>query len=101
MRRALLVICQVYEPDPAAVGQQVADVAREMARRGWRVVVYTSARGYEDPAIRYPRREERDGVTVRRLPLSSFGKRSLAVRLLGQTLFMAQAMFRGVWTRGL
>jgi colanic acid biosynthesis glycosyl transferase WcaI len=101
MNRTLLVICQVYEPDPAAVGQQVADVTREMARRGWRVVVYTSARGYEDPAIRYPRREERDGVTIRRLPLSSFGKRSLAVRLLGQTLFMAQAMFRGVWTRGL
>ena len=101
MSRTLLVICQVYEPDPAAVGQQVADVAREMARRGWRVVVYTSARGYEDPAIRYPQREERDGVTIRRLPLSSFGKRSLAVRLLGQTLFMAQAMFRGVWTRGL
>ena len=85
MSRTLLVICQVYEPDPAAVGQQVADVAREMARRGWRVVVYTSARGYEDPAIRYPQREERDGVTIRRLPLSSFGKRSLAVRLLGQT----------------
>lgn len=101
MSRTLLVICQVYEPDPAAVGQQVADVAREMARRGWRVVVYTSARGYEDPAICYPQREERDGVTIRRLPLSSFGKRSLAVRLLGQTLFMAQAMFRGVWTRGL
>ena len=38
MSRTLLVICQVYEPDPAAVGQQVADVAREMARRGWRVV---------------------------------------------------------------
>ena len=101
MSRTLLVICQVYEPDPAAVGQQVADVAREMACRGWRVVVYTSARGYEDPAIRYPSREVRDGVTIRRLPLSSFGKRSLAVRLLGQTLFMAQAVFRGVCTRGL
>lgn len=101
MSRTLLVICQVYEPDPAAVGQQVADVAREMARRGWRVVVYTSARGYEDPKMRYPTREERDGVTIRRLPFSSFGKWSLAVRLFAQSLFMVQAVFRGLWTRGL
>ena len=100
-RSTILVICQVFEPDPAAVGQQVADVAREMARRGWRVVVYTSARGYEDPSICYPRREERDGVTIRRLPFSSFGKRSIAKRLIAQMLFMAQAMFWGVWTCGL
>jgi colanic acid biosynthesis glycosyl transferase WcaI len=101
MNRTLLVICQVYEPDPAAVGQQVADVAREMAGRGWRVVVYTSARGYEDPTVRYPLREQIGGVTVRRLPLSSFGKRSIAVRLLAQTLFMMQAVACGVWTRRL
>jgi colanic acid biosynthesis glycosyl transferase WcaI len=101
MNRTLLVICQVYEPDPAAVGQQVADVAREMARRGWRVVVYTSARGYEDPSVRYPRLEQLGGVTVRRLPLSSFGKRSLAVRLLAQSLFIIQAVVRGIWTRDL
>ncbi|MEI6239050.1 MAG: glycosyltransferase family 4 protein [Planctomycetia bacterium] len=101
MSRTLLVICQVYDPDPAAVGQQVTDVAREMASRGWRVVVYTSARGYEDPSIRYPRHEERDGVIIRRLPLSSFGKQSLGVRLLAHTLFMAQAVFFGLCTRGL
>lgn len=101
MSRTLLVICQVYEPDPAAVGQQVADVAQEMARRGWRVVVYTAARGYEDPTVRYLRYEQRNGVTICRLPLSSFGKRSLAIRLLAQTLFMAQAMIRALWISGL
>jgi colanic acid biosynthesis glycosyl transferase WcaI len=97
----LLVISQVYVPDPAAVGQQVADAARKMAARGWRVVVYTSARGYDDPSNRYPARERRDGVEVRRLPLSSFGKRSIAIRLLAQACFMAQAVVRGLFTRGL
>jgi len=87
----LLIICQVYPPDPAAVGQHVADVAEEMVRRGWSVRVWTSARGYEDPQVRYPRHEVRAGVRVRRLPLSSFGKRSIAVRLLAQGLFMLQA----------
>ncbi len=101
MRPTILIISQVYVPDPASVGQHVADVAEEMAGRGWRVVVYTSARGYDDPAISYPRRETRKGVEVRRLPLSSFGKSSLAARLLGQALFLAQAAVRGLFTRGL
>ena len=83
----LVVISQVYVPDPAAVGQHVADVAEEMARRGWRVIVYTANRGYDDPDICFPSRERRGGVEVRRLPLSSFGKTSIPVRLLAQFLF--------------
>jgi glycosyltransferase involved in cell wall biosynthesis len=90
--RPLLVITQVYVPDPAAVGQHIADAAEEMARRGHDVVVFTSARGYDDPSIRYPSREIRGGVRIRRLPLSSFGKRSIAVRLLAQAIFLAQAV---------
>ena len=100
-QRTLLIITQVYVPDPASVGQHVADVAKEMVRRGWRVVVYTSARGYDDPSRRYPSRECLDGVDVRRLPLSSFGKRSILVRLLAQACFMVQAVTIGLVTRRL
>lgn len=99
--KTLAVISQVYAPDPAAVGQYVADVAEEAARRGWRVVVYTSARGYDDPSVCYPRSERRNGVDVRRLPLSSFGKRSIAVRLAAQSLFMLQAIIRAVFLPGM
>lgn len=101
LKGTLLVICQVYAPDPAAVGQQVTSAAEEMVRRGWRVVVYTAARGYEDPSQRYPRREMLSGVDVRRMPLSSFGKNSIPRRLLAQSLFMAQAVLRGLFTRNL
>lgn len=94
----LLIISQVYVPDPASVGQHIADVAAEMAQRGWRVVVYTSARGYDDPSQRYPRREYRDGVEIYRLPFSSFGKRSIAARLIGQAIFLAQATLWGLFT---
>lgn len=100
-KKTLLIISQVYAPDPAAVGQHITDVAEEMTRRGWRVVVYTSARGYDDPTQRYLRRERRNGVDVRRLPLSSFGKRSIAIRLIAQSLFMLQATFLGLLTRRL
>lgn len=93
----LLILSQVYVPDPAAVGQHIADVAEEMVRRGWRVVVYTSRRGYDDPATIFPARELLQGVEVRRLPLSSFGKQSIPVRLVGQSLFMAQAVMRSLF----
>jgi glycosyltransferase involved in cell wall biosynthesis len=94
----LLIISQVYPPDPAAVGQQFGDVAEEMVRRGWQVQVWTAARGYEDPSVRYPRQELRSGVRVSRLPWSSFGKGSIAVRLLAQLFFMVQAMLRALVT---
>jgi colanic acid biosynthesis glycosyl transferase WcaI len=93
----LLVVCQVYPPDPAAVGQHVADLAEHMAGLGWRVVVYASARGYDDPSRVYARRERRNGVEVRRLSLSSFGKSSLAWRLIGGGLFLVQAVFWGLF----
>jgi len=96
-----VVVSQVYVPDPASVGQHVHDAARELARRGFRVVVYASARGYDDPSRRYPRREVLDGVRVRRVPFSSFGKGSLAARLAGGLVFLAQATLSALFTRRL
>ena len=93
----LLVISQVYVPDPTSVGQHFSDVAEEMVARGWEVTVYTSARAYDNPSIRFPRFEERNGVQIRRLPLSSFGKASIPVRLLAQALFLIQAIARAVF----
>jgi hypothetical protein len=95
-RDTLLVLSQVYVPDPASVGQHMADAAAEMARRGYRVVVIASARGYDDPTMRYKRRELLNGVEVRRLPLSSFGKRSILVRLAGQSFVLLQALVHGL-----
>ena len=48
-----LIISQVYVPDPASVGQHVADAAAEMAGRDYHVIVYASARGYDDPGKKY------------------------------------------------
>lgn len=72
----------------------MADAAAAMARRGYRVVVLTSARGYDDPSIQYPRRELRDGVEIVRLPAASFGKSSILVRLAGGISFVSQAVLR-------
>ncbi len=96
-RKTLVIFSQTFVPDPAAVGQEVADVAIEMARRGYRVRVYTSGRGYEDASVRYRRRENLRGVEVLRLPLASFGKKSLPLRVLGTAAFGLQCLLIGLF----
>jgi glycosyltransferase involved in cell wall biosynthesis len=98
--RTFVFLSQVYVPDPAAVGQHLADAAEELARRGHRVIVFTSSRGYDDPSAAYPRRESVRGVDVRRVPLASFGKSSIAVRMLGGVLFVLQVIVRSAFIRG-
>lgn len=94
----LLIISQVYVPDPASVGQHMADAASELVKRGYDVRVLTSGRGYADPSVKYPPRETLDGVEVIRLPFSSIGKRTILHRLIGQTMFLAQVIVRGWFT---
>jgi glycosyltransferase involved in cell wall biosynthesis len=100
-RRRILIISQVYVPDPASVGQHMADAAESLAARGHRVTVLASARGYDDPSVKYPARERRGGVDIVRLPWSSFGKRTILIRLVGQSIFLLQAVLRGLLTPGL
>ncbi|MEP6573559.1 MAG: glycosyltransferase family 4 protein [Gemmatimonadota bacterium] len=92
--QTILVLSQVYPPDPASVGQHMADAAAELARRGHGVSVLTANRGYDNPEDRYPAHERLDGVDVVRLPFCSFGKRSILIRLLGGFSFVVQAIFR-------
>jgi glycosyltransferase involved in cell wall biosynthesis len=97
----LLVISQVYVPDPASVGQHMADVAEAMAKRGYDVRVLASRHGYENPREKYKHRECRSNVDVVRLPWSSFGKRSLAHRLIGQAMFLMQVTVHGILAKRL
>jgi len=97
----ILMICQVYVPDPASVGQHLSDVAVEASRRGHQVEVITSARGYDDPRRAYPRRETIQGVEVHRIWVPPLGKASLMRRFIGQMVFLIQAFFAGLFTRHL
>lgn len=99
--KTILIISQVYVPDSPAVGQHFHDAAAALAKRGHRVKVITSARGYDDPTLKFPARETRDGVEIRRMPLSSFGKASIPLRILAQLLFLVQAIAHGLFTRKL
>jgi glycosyltransferase involved in cell wall biosynthesis len=91
-QRTLVLITQVYVPDPAAVGQYMHQAAAAMAARGWRVITFAADSGYEDPSQRFPRYEQLDGVHIVRLPFSSFGKTNLRARLLGGGIFTTEAL---------
>lgn len=100
-KSTLLVLSQVFVPDPASVGQHMADVAFEMAARGHRVLVYASARGYENPSVIYPKRETIRGVEIRRIGFAHFGKKNLLIRAFGTLSFMVQAIVIVLTTRRL
>lgn len=77
------------------------DALAAMVERGHRVMIYTARRGYGDTGQRYPAREVRDGVEIRRLPLASLGKGSMLTRLVGGLLFVTQVITRGLFVRDL
>ncbi len=95
----VLIVSQVYVPDPAAVGQHLGDLSAGLVARGFSVNVLTADRGYDNPDDVYPRSELVDEARVHRLRLSSFGKRSLHVRALGGLLFSVLAAIRGTFLR--
>lgn len=94
-----LVFTQVYPPDPAAVGQHIEDAAVRLAERSKQVTIYTADRDYDNPSIRYDNRSRHSGVTVVRLRWSSFGKKTIAHRLLGQVIYLTQCFFIGLFSR--
>jgi colanic acid biosynthesis glycosyl transferase WcaI len=96
MPRKILLVSQVFPPDPAAVARVMGDVGTELAARGNEVVVLTADRGYDDPTVKYPARSESAGVRIRRLPFCSFGKGSMSLRMLGGVSFTLQSMVRAL-----
>lgn len=97
----LLLLSQVYPPDTPAVGQYMHEVASALADNGYEVTTLTSRKAYEDPSIKFSKREVRDNVYIRRLSLSSFGKSSILIRLIGGISFTLQCMVYGLFMRNL
>ncbi|MDB2506768.1 glycosyltransferase family 4 protein [Opitutales bacterium] len=93
-----LIITQVFSPDPAAVGQYFDEAAQAIAGTGASVTVLTANRGYDNPDEQFAAKEDRDGIRIRRLPFSSFGKASIPVRIFAQLSFLIQCILRGLFT---
>lgn len=81
-----LLLNQYYPPDRAPTGRALHDVARTLVARGHHVDVLCSRRSYDDGAI-LPVAEERDGVRIRRLRATGFGRGAAWRRALDSASF--------------
>ena len=72
----ILLLNQCFYPDVVSTAQHLTDLATELTARGHEVTVVTSDRGYDDPAIRFPRRERWNGIEIFRVRSVSLGKGS-------------------------
>jgi colanic acid biosynthesis glycosyl transferase WcaI len=72
----ILLLNQCFYPDVVSTAQHLTDLATALASRGHDVTVISSDRGYDDPATRFARREEWNGIEIIRIPSLSLGKKS-------------------------
>ena len=98
-RKTLLVLTQVYLPDPASVGQHIADAAEEMVKIGWEVNVLTPNRGYDNNKEKYKNIEIINGVNIKRIPLTSFGKANIFLRVISQISLLTIVLFKCLFVK--
>src|SRR5262245_16532299 len=72
-----------------ATGQYLTQLALSLKERGHEVTVITSDRGYDDPSVRFSRRECWRQIQIIRIPSLSLGKKSKWRRALNFGSFLA------------
>lgn len=90
--RRVLLLNQYFWPDRAATAQLLADLAEDLAAAGWEVTALagraTYAPGRPGPL---PARETWNGVAIRRVACTNFGRRSKIGRLADYASFFLSA----------
>jgi glycosyltransferase involved in cell wall biosynthesis len=72
----------------------LTDLAVELAGAGHEVTVIASDRGYDNPAIRFPRRETWQGIRIIRIPSLALGKSSKWRRVVNFASFLLVCSLR-------
>ncbi|HET6977622.1 MAG TPA: glycosyltransferase family 4 protein [Pyrinomonadaceae bacterium] len=90
----ILLLNQCFYPDVVSTAQHLTDLATTLAARGHEVTVIASDRGYDDPTVRFKRRERWQGIDIIRIPAASFGKSSRWRRVLNFGSFMLLCSLR-------
>jgi len=88
----LLLVNQHYYPDVASTGQHLTDLAEHLAREGYRVDVLTGRGKYVAGNLDAPAREVRNGVHIRRLRTTSFGRGSHLGRVIDYLSFYVRVL---------
>ena len=87
----LIAVNRFYRPDHAATAQHLTDLAEHLAAHDWSVTVICSRISYDKAAKALPAREQLNGVNVRRVWTSNFGRGNLVARLFDYATFYVSA----------
>ena len=72
----ILLLNQAFYPDVVSTAQHLADLAEALVLGGNQVTVICSSRAYDQPQLRFLRRESWKGIEIIRLPCSGYGKQA-------------------------
>src|SRR5688572_19553456 len=84
----IVLLNQFYPPDLAPTGRYLHDLARALVTAGHEVTVFASRHAYGGGGA-FPAHELLDGVHVRRLPGSAFGRGTTPGKLADYALYYA------------
>lgn len=87
----ILLLNQCFHPDHVSTAQHLADLALALAEAGHQVTAVASSRGYDDPARRFPVREQWRGIDIHRIWTPGLGKRAKWRRLVDFGIFWLNA----------
>ena len=90
----ILILNQAFYPDVVSTAQHASDLAKALTHAGHEVTVVCSSRGYDDPRVRFPKREIWNAVNIIRVRSTGFGKASKWRRATDFSTFMASCALR-------
>jgi len=96
---SLLFVNQHYAPDVAATGQCLADLAEYLVDVGYHVDVLAGHARYDAGQVEAPAREIRNGVHVRRVATTHFGRRTHLGRVVDYASFYLAVLARLLFGR--
>jgi len=90
----VLLINQCFYPDVVSSAQHLTDLALELTKNGHHVTVLAGRRGYDDPSLRFIRKEVWKGISIIRIPSTGLGKDSRFSRTVNFGTFIVSCLAR-------
>lgn len=87
----IIFINRYFYPDHSATSQILSDLAFELARRGFTIMVIASRQLYDKPDVVLAARDTVEGVSVHRVKTTRFGRNNLAGRAVDYVTFYFSA----------
>ena len=88
-----VIFSQCFWPDTVSVAQHLSDLAEELYKKGHVITVYTSRFSYEDKSIKYLKVENHNGIIIKRLYHTHFGKKWIIGRAIDFITFNLACLF--------